>query len=521
MREGIPRISKELILMEASLGESVEVFRAILENAHDGILIADAETRKFSFGNDMICRMLGYDREELKDIGVPDIHPEEDIPEVIDKFKRIANNELVLTKGLRVIRKDRSIFYADIGASPLNIDGKGYVVGIFRDTTELIRSEQERERVMLELRDALERLSGVQKEWQDTFDNIADLVSIHDRDFNIIKVNKAFLDYFGPPERVINRKCYQVFHNCNRPVPNCPHKATLGNCSNSTEEVHDPKTGRTFRVSTFPYNSADGDLLGSIHIARDITAERDREMHLIMTERLAALGQMASGIVHEINNPLASIAGCAEGLLNKVKKGKFEPEAYEHYLNIIEEEILRCKNITKGILSFVRSAASAKSRINVNDMLDRTLEVISFQGRLQEVLLNRKYSETAPVFYSSEGELRQVVMVIIINALEAMEDKGVLTLETGNVSSSLPGNQEKEGGSVYIKISDTGPGISPENIERIFKPFFTTKAEKGGTGLGLSIARQIISGQNGEISVSTEEGKGSSFTITLRNSDLS
>lgn len=134
-------------------------------------------------------------------------------------------------------------------------------------------------------------------------------------------------------------------------MPNCPHKQTLAERRSVTEEVHDPKTARTFRVSTFPYYSSQGVLTGSIHIAKDITAEREREVQLIMSDRLAALGQMASGIAHEINNPLASIAGCAEGLLNRVKQGKIDPGLFENYLNIINEEISRCKNITGSILS--------------------------------------------------------------------------------------------------------------------------------------------------------------------------
>ncbi len=502
--------------MEAALRESGEVLKAIFENAHDGILLADAETKKFRFGNDMICRMLGYDRGELKNVCVMDIHPEEDLPDVMEKFKKIGRNEHVLTKGIRVRRKDRSIFYADIGASPLKLNGRDYVIGIFRDITECLKSEDDRERLILELQTALDRISGSQKEWQDTFDNITDLISIHDRDFNIVRINRAFSEHFGQPEMVLNRKCYQVFHNCDMPVPNCPHKTTLSGCVNATEEVHDPKTGRTFRVSTFPYNANDGSLFGSIHIARDITAEREREMHLIMSERLAALGQMASGIAHEINNPLASMAGCAEGLLNKVRKGKFDPEIFENYLNIIEEEILRCKNITTSMLSFVRTSTYEKREININEMIDRTLEIISFQGRMQEVRTIRKYSEKAAVYYGNEGEIRQVVLAIITNALDSMDDRGTLTLETAGVPSACSEKDGIERGSVLINISDTGPGIPPENIERIFKPFFTTKSEKGGTGLGLSIAQKIISKQNGEISVSTGEGKGSTFRIVLR-----
>jgi len=497
---------QERTQIEAALRESGEIFRAIFENAHDGIILADAEAKKFRFGNDMICRMLGYDKEELKDVGVLDIHPEEDLPDVMEKFKMIARNELALTKGMRVRRKDRSIFYADIGASPLKLNGKDYVIGIFRDVTEQKKAEKEREGLLKNLQDALEKVSISQKEWQGTFDNIGDLISIHDRDFNIIKINKALSEYLNLPYgQILNKKCYNLFHNCNIPVPNCPHRHTLAERRSVTEEVHDPKTARTFRVSTFPYYSPKGELLGSIHIARDITVEREKEVQLIMSDRLAALGQMASGIAHEINNPLASIAGCAEGLLSRIKKGKFDPELFENYLNIIDEEISRCKNITDSILSFVRKTSYVKKNVDMKILLDRTLELIGFQGRLEQVNVIRKYDPELPAFYVSEGELRQVILAIITNALDAMKDKGTLTVETGT-----------EGDTVFIKISDTGPGILTEHIDGIFKPFFTTKSETGGTGLGLAIANKIITNHGGSIDVFSETGKGTAFRIVLQ-----
>ena len=108
-----------------------------------------------------------------------------------------------------------------------------------------------------------------------------------------------------------------------------------------------------------------------------------------MTERLASLGQMASGIAHEINNPLSAIAGCAEGLLSRVMKGRFEPELFENYLKIISEEIMRCKGITTSMLSFVRKTTYEKKGINMNETLNKTIEIIGFQGRLQRVEIKK------------------------------------------------------------------------------------------------------------------------------------
>lgn len=361
------------------------------------------------------------------------------------------------------------------------------------------------ERSKAELSRQFEFISRSQKEWQTTFDSITDMVTIHDREFRIIKANRAVSEYFGlPPKDVINRKCFEIFHD-NRAVPsNCPHAISLHGRQAATAEVKDPKTGKLFRVSTFPYYSFQGEFAGSVHVARDITREKETEMRLIMSERLAALGQMASGLAHEINTPLASIAGCAEGLLMKVKNNRYDPQIFEEYLQIVEEEIQRCKCITTGMLSFVRTSSYEQKNVQINEALDKTLEIISFQGRLQNVTIKRHYQDDLPAVHGSEGELRQVFLAIIINALDAMEDSGMLNLETGG-----------DGETVWIRMSDTGPGIEQENLTKIFDPFFTTKSAKGGTGLGLSIAYKIITNHNGAVDATSEEGKGTTFVITL------
>lgn len=380
-----------------------------------------------------------------------------------------------------------------------NEDEIGELSAAFNKMAEAI-NERDREKDIL-----FEKVSASQKMWQDTFDGITDLISIHDSEFNIIKANRAFAEYFGlHPREIINKKCYEIFHGAASPIEGCPNITTLKEKRPATTEIMDAKTNKIFQISTFPFYFHEAEFQGTIHIAKDITEEKEKEMRFIMSDRLAALGQMASGIAHEINNPMASIAGCAEGLLSRVKTNRFDPVLFENYLKIIGEEILRCKKITTDMLSFVREKTYQKKEININESLDKTLEIIGFQGRLKGIKIIKNYTKEMPVVHASEGEIRQAFIAIITNALDAMQDNGTLTLETGI-----------EDNMIFIKISDTGTGIQSEHIDRIFAHFFTTKAEKGGTGLGLSIARKIITDNNGSIAVISAIGKGTTFKIAL------
>lgn len=413
----------------------------------------------------------------------------------------VLSKTLVIKRLNAVIDKTRRVREGNYNVR-IPLDGDDEITTLEDNFNEMADAINERDKE----KDILfEKVSGSQKMWEETFDSIGDLISIHDREFNIIKANRAFYAYFGlDPKELINKKCYDFFHPGGSPPVVCPNLSALNENRPATVEIQDPGTNRIFQISTFPFYYHDARFQGLIHIARDITEEKEKELRLIMSDRLAALGQMASGIAHEINNPLASIAGCAEGLLSRIKTGRFDPVLFENYLRIIEEEISRCKKITTAMLSFVREKAYEKKEVNLNESLDKTLEIIGFQGRLRGIKVIKNYAAAMPIVLASEGELRQAFIAIITNALDAMQDNGELTLETGIEDSAI-----------FIKISDTGAGIPPEHIDRIFTPFFTTKSQKGGTGLGLSIARKIITDNNGNIHVTSEIGKGSAFKITL------
>lgn len=367
------------------------------------------------------------------------------------------------------------------------------------------RIEHERELLMNDRDDALYRVMRAQKEWVSTFDSITDMIALIDRDFTITRVNKAFAHYYGmTPQEVLGKQCHELVHDLGEPIGLCPHRETLNSHQTASAEIVDHKRQRIFKTTTFPYYSLHGEVIGSIHVSRDITEERDRELRLILNERLASLGQMASGIAHEINNPLAAIGGCAEGLLNRTRQGRIDPALFENYLSIIQEEVMRCKGITGGMLSIVRPAAYEKRVLDLNDLLSKTVELVNFQGRLKNVAVIEHYEDALPTIKGSEGELKQAFLSIITNALDAMNDSGILTIDTA-----------VKDGQVMVSIRDTGTGISAQHLGRVFDPFFTLKADKGGTGLGLSIANKIIANHKGKISVYSEEGKGATFVITL------
>jgi two-component system NtrC family sensor kinase len=157
------------------------------------------------------------------------------------------------------------------------------------------------------------------------------------------------------------------------------------------------------------------------------------------------------------------------------------------------------------MLTFVRQPGEGKSRLIVHDLIDKTLALIGHQGRLRDIQVIRDFGEDVTGVWANEGGVRQVLLALIINALDAMEDKGTLTIATA------PEEEKK----IQITIRDSGPGIPPESLPRIFDLFFTTKSSRGGTGLGLAIAHEIVRENQGEIRVVSPPGEGAIFTVIL------
>lgn len=261
-------------------------------------------------------------------------------------------------------------------------------------------------------------------------------------------------------------------------------------------------------ISAHVVRNADGAPTVVMASLIDITEKKEQDARLAVSERLAALGKMASGIAHEINNPLAAIAGCAEGLLNRIDRKQMDPEFFRNYLAIIQEEVFRSKTITSSMLSMVRESSFERKVFDINETVRKAVDVIGYQGRLRNITVEMDLLPGDLAITGSEGEIRQVVLAIMSNAIDAMEEMGTIRIASG-----------KENGACFIAIADDGPGIPPEQQGRIFDPFFTTKMHRGGTGLGLSIADRIISNHGGSIAVLSSEGKGATFKLRFPPAD--
>ncbi len=235
--------------------------------------------------------------------------------------------------------------------------------------------------------------------------------------------------------------------------------------------------------------------------------ERTQELkrtqeQLVQSEKLASLGKLAAGIAHEINNPLTGILTYSSLLL---KENKENPQMKED-LEVIVNETTRCRKIVKGLLEFARQTEPSKSPADINKVLEETLSLLENQALFHNIKVEKKLKENLPTVMMDTDQIKQVFMNIIINAAEAMSQGGTLTIQ----SDSDPQKKFTE-----VSFIDTGPGIPEENLSKIFDPFFTTKRSGKGTGLGLSVSYGIIQRHDGFLEVTSQLGKGSTFTVKL------
>jgi GAF domain-containing protein/nitrogen-specific signal transduction histidine kinase len=266
---------------------------------------------------------------------------------------------------------------------------------------------------------------------------------------------------------------------------------------------------RTFRISAAPLRGTDGLPTHVIVLVEDVTIPKRLERQMILNERLTTAGRLASGVAHELNNPLATIAGCAEALRERAQDpGLLDAEAFKDfpgYLRLIEEEAYRCKEITGSLLQFVRDPGSRRLPADVNALVDKALELLSHQPRFASSQLLTALDPGLPAVVANEGQLRQVFIGLASNALEAMEGRGVLTVTTRRHGEA----------EIEVSFADQGPGIPEDILARVFDPFFTTKPPGQGTGLGLAIAQGFVAEHGGRIEVTSVPGAGSTFRVLL------
>lgn len=241
----------------------------------------------------------------------------------------------------------------------------------------------------------------------------------------------------------------------------------------------------------------------TIHfLIKDIERQHQMKEQMIQADKLASIGELSSGIAHEINNPLNVILGYTQLLLrNEVKASDRHAD-----LKTIEKHVRNCKSIVEDLLSFARKSKTKKDRVHIESIIENVIKFVQQHSNFEDIQMHGTYDRNIPPMMLDEKKIEQVLINLFMNAIHAVGRKGCIRIST---------ELGKDSNKVFIRISDDGYGIEKNNISKIFDPFFTTKPTGEGTGLGLSVSYGIIKDHGGDILVDSEPGKGSIFTIVM------
>jgi len=381
---------------------------------------------------------------------------------------------------------------------------------LVRENSRLMELSTAQNRQLTELAEGLESkvnertalLIRAKRAWEKTFDAIVDPFALIDLDGNLVRGNRAWADVAGVEiTEVPGLPYYQVF---GKPLSadECPVQQSLRSQQGASAEVSS-EDGRVFRLWTFFMGGEEGNGEKPRVVChyKDVSDEVLMQRQLVQNEKLAAVGQLAGGVAHEINNPLSAILAFSQLGIRDVKEG----EELHEFLTEIEEAALRCKDIVQNLLTFSRAPQRTDIRgVNVNDVVRRAVALMMHEFDKRNVTLVQNLTEDLPLVTGVANQLMQVLVNFLSNALGAIDGPGTVEIET-----------RVEGEHVQFCVMDSGPGI-PEDIRaKVFEPFFTTKEEGKGTGLGLSVSYGIIQDHSGEIHVENRTTGGAVFTVNL------
>jgi two-component system NtrC family sensor kinase len=406
----------------------------------------------------------------------------------------------------------------DVAAVPLHARGEilgALVVGYRSDhqfTVEekkLLEGLAEMAALALDHARLFETVEAAKKIWERTFDAIPDGIIVHDHQMRIVRCNARAADMMlMQPAEAVGLTSADAFARLFGERAAAYHMGQGTGAASSFElQAED---GRRYLVSVAPLEEFGSQQPGSVITWSDVTELSSMQEQLARSRRLATVGQLAAGVAHEINNPLATITTCAEATLRNIRKAAAvstlpdESRDWSFYLEEIVRQALRCKEITRGLLDLSRQRRPHRAACDINEMAAQCARLmedrIQAEGVKVKVNLDPEVGEVA----TDAGMMRQVLDNLMSNALDAVGENGEITVSTHRV-----------GERVTIEVADTGHGIAPEMLVRIFDPFFTTKDQGQGSGLGLAISYTLAEALGGALTVESKQGAGSRFRLWI------
>jgi PAS domain S-box-containing protein len=487
---GIVRDMTDRYRVEQALRESESKFRTLVENSYDVINLFSEEGRVL-YTSPSIKRVLGYEPEErIGTYGVELLHPDDAEGSKAFFDKCLRNPRTAAQDICRLQHKDGSYRTVEVtGTNLLDEPGIHALVSIFRDVTEREQAEQ----AILQAKD----------DWEKTFDAVPELIAILDTQYRIVRVNKAMAERFGlMPEDFVGKTCHTCVHGATEPPAFCPHRKLIRDSREHTAEYHDDSLDTHFLVTVSPRFDSQGRLLGSVHVARDITEQKKSQQRALQTERLAAIGQTVTGLAHESGNALQRTQACLEMLALHVDD---RPAAVD-LISRIQTAQDTLHRLFRELRCYAAPVTIQREPVPVDRIIQQTWEHLELVRKDRVILLDAGDACTSRVCNVDRSAMEQVFRNILENSISAGPDPVVIEIECKEVE--MEGRRALE-----ISVRDNGPGLSPEQRTRIFEPFYTTKTH--GTGLGMAISQRIVQAHGGRIEVGSSDAQGAEIVITL------
>ena len=378
---------------------------------------------------------------------------------------------------------------------------------------------QELQQKVEQLKTSNLELEKKRKEIQAVLDGITDLMLVLSEDLKIQRVNHVFSEWF-PGIDPIGSYCYQVFRGTNSRCGDCPAQRSL-DLDEIVKDLCIYKVDgkfRHFEIIASPLKTGPTGERNVLLFKRDVTLEKEFQAQYYQAEKMATVGALAAGVAHEINNPLAAISGFAEGLQRRIGRlqGKVETEVlddFTEYTDTIIKECLRCRDIVQTLLTFSRPVAASMCPVDMNQCVRDTLFILKHHFKEQRninITVKTELQAKLPVIMGDESQLKQVIINLFTNAFDATGDGDIIRIITNDGQS----------GGVELIVEDSGCGIPTELHDKLFEPFFTTKPVGQGIGIGLSTCYSIVKNHCGEITVTSKEGQGTFFKVSLPGINL-
>jgi PAS domain S-box-containing protein len=369
------------------------------------------------------------------------------------------------------------------------------VYATFTDITKIRQIEEELIQSESRLRESLDS-------WETTFNSINNAICLLTLDGTIIRCNQAMNEIVEKSGgEIIGEHGFKLVYGSEKYIENSLHLKMIESGHREAGEIH--AGDKWYYVVVDPIFGSEGKITGSVHTMEDITERKKMAERMVMTDRLASIGELSSGIAHELNNPLTSVIGIIQLLMER----NDIPDDILKDLQLVNSEGQRAARVVKNLLVFARKHPNEAQLASVNQAVEKVLELRAYDQKVSNIEVIKDFAADLPQVEMDYFQIQQVFLNIVINAEFAMKEAhngGKLVIKT-----------ELAGDMVRVSFKDDGPGIPEENLKRIFNPFFTTKEVGKGTGLGLSICHGIISQHHGNIYAESEFGKGAMFVVEL------